>query len=99
MEDRTYDEIMQDLEEQAEYELAVQVARIDNDAGGETSLALVTLDGVTRGVVTREGVLPTLQAAAESATLGEDANAVRLLRAAIQEVGIDRAIALAERQR
>lgn len=63
---RTYDEIVEVLEDAAEYELVVSTARQHNEEDdGENYLALVTVDGVTRGVVTRESTLEALDLAAE----------------------------------
>lgn len=65
--ERTYDEIMEDLEENAVYELVVSTARREGDDGEDIHLALVTVDGVTRGVVTRGFTLGALEVAADRA--------------------------------
>jgi len=64
--ERTYDGIIEDLEENAEYELVVSAARRGGD-DGDVHLALVTVDGVTRGVVTRGPTVRALEEAAERA--------------------------------
>ena len=97
---RTYNEIMEELEEKAEFELVVSTARVESEeSDGNNCLALVTIDGVTRGVLRRETLEQALEEASDLACLGEDVGAQRLLRAAIEEVGIDRAVELLERQR
>ncbi|MGW8177897.1 MAG: hypothetical protein ACWGQW_03770, partial [bacterium] len=68
---RTYDEILADLEENAEYELVVSTARRESE-DGDVHLALVTVDGVTRGVVTRDSTLEALDLAAERALSYEE---------------------------
>lgn len=99
MSQRNYDEVMEELTSSADYELVVSSARVENEDGEETYLGLVTVDGLTRGVISRDDQLSALNAAADRVLLGEDASAVRLLRRAIEEVGFDRAVDLMERER
>lgn len=63
---RTYDEILDNLNEEAEYELVVSTVRQEaEDGDGNVHLALVTVDGVTRGVASRESVIDALELATE----------------------------------
>lgn len=68
--ERTYEEILEDLNENAEYELVVSTARRESE-DGDVYLALVTVDGVTRGVVNRDGTLAALELATERALTPE----------------------------
>lgn len=61
MSERNYQEIVEDLDELAGYELVIQTARQDDDA----HLAVVTVDGITRGVISRESVTEALDEASE----------------------------------
>lgn len=59
--ERTYQEIVEELDQLADNELVIQTARQD----GENHLAVVTVDGVTRGVISRDSMTEALDRSCE----------------------------------
>ena len=94
----TFDGLMSALDEQAEYELVVSTAKVESlDDGDDNFLAVVTVDGEAHGFLSSLSLVDALENAA--AALSEEVEAVKLLRAAVEEVGLERAVELLERQR
>lgn len=96
---RSYDEVVELLKERSDHEVAVQVAQVEQTDGTVACLGVVTLDGVTRGVISKDGMLASLEKAAQRVLLGDDASPMQILRNAIEEFGFDAAVALVERDR
>jgi hypothetical protein len=95
---RTYSEVMLELETAAECNLVVSTVKLVDFYGSNRHLAVVTVDGVTRGVISKELSLEATLAKAKDKVLCDEDNALELLRAAVEEIGLDRAIELLERQ-
>jgi hypothetical protein len=77
--ERTYQEIVEELDDMANYELVVQTARNGQVGEDDVHLSVVTVDGVTRGVISRHSMTDALDqaatlvvAAAEEEDLDED---------------------------
>lgn len=86
------------LDESAEYEMVVSLGRVALDDGEDVSFALVTLDGLTRGVIEHGTDLDSvLDQAVQRVQYGDKSEVVDSLRAALDEFGFDRAVELLER--